>query len=202
MAWADSVYYRGKRVSRAHHAVLTAYERRYGVPVQLNQGRRTIQEQRYFWNNQPPVAAYPSYRAPHIKFNLAHHALDINQGSGRGQAQHVAQFYRSQGIPVAFNVRGEPWHMDTLDAGKLVAAAKRVAGPPTLREGSKGPSVVRLKKLLYSAGIRNFSGANSSNRYIPYFGKYTKSAVIRYQKSKGLRADGVVGASTWKALGA
>lgn len=32
------------------------------------------------------------------------------------------------------------------------------------------------------------------------FGTNTKNAVINYQKSKGLKADGIVGCNTWTAL--
>jgi hypothetical protein len=210
MAIASKTY-RGKRVSAAHHAMFTAYEREYGVPVQLNQGRRTLAEQTYFWNlyrsGRGNLAAFPNPRAPHIKFGSEHHANDINAGSGRGSAQHVAQYYRSKGVPVAFNVRSEPWHMDTLDEGALKRAAAKVGGStgdPTLKYRRSGPAVVKLKKLLYDAGIRDFStgsnGKPSSNRYNPFFGKNTKKAVQRFQREHKLPADGVVGPKTWRAL--
>ena len=196
--------YRGKRVSKPHATLLNAYQRKYGVAVQLNQGARTLAEQWGFWNHYRkygyPLAAYPTPAAPHIKWGNDNHALDINAGSGRGQAGHVAAFYRSLGVPVVFNVPSEHWHMDTLDAGKLRAAAKRFAGPPTLKRGAKGKSVVRLKKLLYAKGIRNFSGKRSSNRYIPHFGYYCQQAVKRYQRAHGLAADGIVGPATWRSL--
>jgi hypothetical protein len=200
--------YRSKRVSPAHHSLLTAYEQKYGVPVQLNQGARTILEQWGFWNHYKrygfPVAAFPAPGAPHIKFRRQHHALDINAGHGKGQAQHVAEFYRSRGVPVAFNVRREPWHMDTLDEGALKLAARLVGGTsrPTLKYKSKGPSVIKMKKLLYNKGFRNFSGRSSSNRYNPFFGVYTQASVKRFQRKHGLSPDGVVGPTTWKKLGA
>ncbi|USK61852.1 C40 family peptidase [Peribacillus asahii] len=34
-----------------------------------------------------------------------------------------------------------------------------------------------------------------------YFGTVTKKAVVKFQKDKGLKADGIVGAKTYKALG-
>jgi hypothetical protein len=200
---APNAYHRGKRVSVSHAALLAAYERKYGRAVYVNQGRRTLAEQRWFYNNQPPLAAYPSPNAPHIKENHEHHALDINAGERVGQAQHVARFYRSLGVPVAFNVRGEPWHMDTLDEAALMRAARKAGGAdsyPTLRRDQTGPSVVRLKKKLYEAGYRNFSGKRSSNRYNPYFSKWTELAVMRFQRRSGLHVDGVVGPSTWRKL--
>lgn len=196
----------GKRVSKDHYTILRAYERKYNCAVQINQGARTIADQWRFWNNYKkygrPLAAYPSPSAPHIKWGQGHHALDINAGSGCGQAQHVAAYYRSLGIPVAFNVPSEAWHMDTLDraAQKRAAAKLRKQAVKPLRRGSRGAAVVRLKKLLYDKGYRNFSGRRSSNRAHPVFNQYTKAAVIRFQRTNGLKADGVVGPATWRKL--
>jgi D-alanyl-D-alanine dipeptidase len=72
---------------------------------------------------------------------------------------------------------------------------------PMLRRGVKGPSVVRLKKALYGAGYRNFSGRKNSNRYDPFFSVYTEMAVKRFQRRNHLTADGAVGSSTWRKLG-
>jgi peptidoglycan hydrolase-like protein with peptidoglycan-binding domain len=193
-----SRYYHGKRVGGDHYTVLAAYERKYGVPAQVNQGRRTLAEQWTFWNHYRtygwPLAAYPSPAAPHIKYGRNNHALDINAGSGRGQAQHVAAYYRSLGIPVTFNVRGEPWHMDTLDSRKLAIAAARLRQSPTLKLGSRGQAVKNLKRLMWAKGLRRFE------RSTGYFGPGTKRAIIRFQKKHNLKADGVVGPRTWKEL--
>jgi murein L,D-transpeptidase YcbB/YkuD len=58
---------------------------------------------------------------------------------------------------------------------------------PTLRRGSKGPSVVTLQQRL---GI-DADGA---------FGPATERAVKAFQSSHGLSVDGVVGRDTWTAL--
>jgi peptidoglycan hydrolase-like protein with peptidoglycan-binding domain len=59
---------------------------------------------------------------------------------------------------------------------------------PTIRVGARGADVVYLQqKLRVTAdGI---------------FGTGTRNAVIAFQRSKGLVADGVVGPRTWVALG-
>ena len=201
MALRASTTHRGKRVSVAHALMLAAYEKATGTTLHINQGRRTLAEQARFYYNYRyrggVLAARPYPGAPHIKAGRAHHALDINDGI----VDRVAAFYKSRGVPVAFNVRGEPWHMDTLNEDALLRAAKNLGGgDPVLKLGRKGPSVVRLKKLLYSRGIRNFSGKTSSSRYNPYFGKHTAAAVKRFQRTNGLRADGVVGSATWRKL--
>jgi len=68
------------------------------------------------------------------------------------------------------------------------AKATQPQALPTLRVGSKGPSVVWLQQRL---GI----GADGS------FGPNTQHAVIAFQQAHGLAADGVVGPNTWRALG-
>lgn len=175
--------------------MLAAYERSHGT-IYVNQGRRTIAEQAAFYAHYlrygRPLAAKPFLGAPHIKYGKEHHALDINDGVVDG----VANFYRSQDVPVAFNVPGEPWHMDTLDEAALKRAAARLGGAEkTLKRGSKGPSVVRLKKLLYDKGYRDFG-----SRYNPLFNAATQAAVKRLQRKHDLRGDGIVGAQTWRLL--
>jgi putative chitinase len=63
-----------------------------------------------------------------------------------------------------------------------------------LQLGSNGPAVVRLQKKLRKTGFN--PGAADGD-----FGPATQAAVMAFQKSEGLLADGVVGARTLKALG-
>lgn len=67
-------------------------------------------------------------------------------------------------------------------------------GNRTLKTGSRGDDVKELQKALTEAGFP--CGAADG-----IFGSDTKKAVIEYQKSKGLAADGIVGEKTWSALG-
>ncbi len=63
-----------------------------------------------------------------------------------------------------------------------------------LRQGSKGNEVKEVQRRLKAWGY--YKGSADG-----VFGAGTKSAVIAFQKKNGLKADGVVGASTYKALG-
>lgn len=65
---------------------------------------------------------------------------------------------------------------------------------PTLRIGSQGASVVELQQLLRNAGF-------SPGAIDGIFGNQTRSAVIAFQRSRGLVQDGIVGIRTWTALG-
>lgn len=63
-----------------------------------------------------------------------------------------------------------------------------------LKQGSKGNEVKEVQRRLKMWGYYNGSADG-------VFGAGTKNAVIAFQKKNGLTADGVVGASTYKALG-
>ncbi|NEN97202.1 MAG: peptidoglycan-binding protein, partial [Moorea sp. SIO3I7] len=62
-----------------------------------------------------------------------------------------------------------------------------------LIQGAVGSEVEELQQLLQTQGF--YSGATDGD-----FGSRTKSAVIAYQKAKGLYADGIVGSITWSTL--
>ena len=64
---------------------------------------------------------------------------------------------------------------------------------PTLQQGASGSAVIDLQQRLQKAGFS--PGAIDGS-----FGPGTKAAVIAFQRSKGLVADGIVGPATWAAL--
>lgn len=66
-------------------------------------------------------------------------------------------------------------------------------GYPTIRQGSKGVYVAVLQDAL------NFLGYNAGN-IDGIFGSNTKNAVMRYQKARGLKEDGIVGCNTWETI--
>ena len=69
-----------------------------------------------------------------------------------------------------------------------------VVAAAILRQGSKGNEVKEVQRRLKTWGYYNGSVDG-------VFGASTRSAVIAFQKKNGLTADGVVGKSTYKALG-
>lgn len=186
-----------ERVSKEWHSVLI--DMRKAVDFNVNEGKRTMARQWYFWrlyrSGRGNVAAYPSPIAPHIRVGRIDHAIDFSNDGA------VFAWLSAKGLSPVRTVRGESWHIE-ISAKKLRAYYKLhgTDDSPVLKIGHKGPSVIKLKKLLYSRGIMNFSGEKNSNRYAPYFGKHTKLAVQRFQKANNLKADGIVGSTTWRAL--
>ena len=68
-----------------------------------------------------------------------------------------------------------------------IAGSKTLSACPTLKVGARGniTKLMQQKIRVVADGI---------------FGSGTKQAVINYQKSKGLSADGIVGQNTWRKL--
>lgn len=72
----------------------------------------------------------------------------------------------------------------------------------TLKMGSTGSQVMSLQQTLNAAGFTvSATGAGSPGMESSYFGAKTKAAVMAFQASKGLAADGIVGPMTGNALG-
>lgn len=105
-----------------------------------------------------------------------------------GSAAAARKIHRSEAeAPVsAGNPTGAP--------APEVPPTPAAGGPkPTLRVGSRGPAVEELQRALTAAGQAcAVDGA---------FGPATRAAVVAFQQSHGLGADGVVGPQTWGALG-
>ncbi len=64
---------------------------------------------------------------------------------------------------------------------------------PTLEQGSSGPDVTNLQQTLKDLGF-------DPNGVDGHFGPGTRDAVIAFQQSKGLQADGIAGPNTLAAL--
>lgn len=78
----------------------------------------------------------------------------------------------------------------TKDFGK---SACSTGGYPTIRRGSLSNYVLIAQDDLNTLGYR-------TNGLDGIFGSATQNAVIAYQRSSGLTADGIVGCNTWRAL--
>lgn len=175
-------------------AVFITVATRSGWPGRINEGHRTMARQWYFWTHQPPLAAYPSPNAPHIRSGRRDHAIDVN-GS-----DWLIAFGRRHGITLVRTVRGEIWHLEVANPAALYAFAQRHASVitggkyPTLRRGAQGAAVRRLQRHLRGAHVAH------GPQVTGYFGPRTKKAVQRFQRDHGLPADGVVGAKTWRKL--
>ncbi len=74
-----------------------------------------------------------------------------------------------------------------------IAGPNTLKGCPLLKIGARGNITKLLQEKLTSLGY-------GTNGVDGIFGNGTKNAVIKYQKSKGLSSDGIVGQNTWRKL--
>ncbi|MEA5495785.1 peptidoglycan-binding protein [Limnoraphis robusta Tam1] len=75
-----------------------------------------------------------------------------------------------------------------------VLSVSQSASAQVIREGDRGSEVSAIQSSLQSLGFFN-------SNVTGFFGPITREAVIRFQQSRGLSADGVVGSNTLAALG-
>jgi hypothetical protein len=80
-----------------------------------------------------------------------------------------------------------------ISAGIYANPVNVSAASSTLQKGSKGVAVTTLQNNLRQAGYFNSKSTG-------YFGSLTESSVEKLQKKYGLKADGIVGAKTLKAI--
>ncbi len=130
---------------------------------------------------------------------------------GNGTARAVQAFQRSVGLSADGVVGASTWAaLETASSGRSGgtsgggtsgggtsgggSAGGTTGGTrPVLRNGSRGDDVLDLQEMLKDRGFL-------SGRADGIFGNGTARAVQAFQRSVGLSADGVVGASTWAAL--
>jgi peptidoglycan hydrolase-like protein with peptidoglycan-binding domain len=123
------------------------------------------------------------------KLSLYHGAIDGIFGPGVKQA--VVALQHRDGIVATGIVGPSTWH--ALWAA-LHPPATRAAAAGLIREGDTGPQVTHVQDLLREVGAH--LGATG------HFGPETETAVVAFQRSQGLRPDGVVGINTMRALAA
>jgi peptidoglycan hydrolase-like protein with peptidoglycan-binding domain len=85
---------------------------------------------------------------------------------------------------------------DDTDTQTTTATAPEDAAPidlPVLRIGTYGPAITRVQERLQALGL--YGGPLDG-----VFGPQTEAAVMTFQRSRQLTADGIVGPATWRAL--
>ena len=81
-----------------------------------------------------------------------------------------------------------------VQAPKMTKAVEKAIALPTLKVGAKNDYVLHWQKFL---NLNGYFCGNEDGK----FGKNTEEAVKAFQLSKGLKADGVIGADTWRSIG-
>ncbi len=164
------------------------------------------------WTDRRAIEAFNKLRRLYGKpIRVGYAFKRIGEGGHAAQSQHYTgmAFDIAQGMPkaerdkirnLAINNKMftyvEPasltptWvHVDKRDKNPACATG----GYPLVKTGSKGVYVATLQDALNLLGYN--AGAIDG-----VFGQNTRNAVIRYQRARGLAADGIVGCNTWRKL--
>ena len=160
---------------------------------------RTMQawnSQRYLYGGPIPVgfAFKRSYEGGHgsQSQHYAGTAFDVGQGWTNAQRSVLRRSAQNSGIwsyvePVSLS---PTWvHFDR----RFGTPACSSGGYPLIRQGSRGNYVCIAQDDLNTLGYRT-GGLDG------VYGAQTVDAVKRYQASRGLAADGIVGCNTWRSL--
>lgn len=160
---------------------------------------RTMQawnSQRYLYGGPIPVgfAFKRPYEGGHgsQSQHYAGTAFDVGQGWTNAQRSVLRRSAQSSGIwsyvePVSLS---PTWvHFDK----RFGTPACSSGGYPLIRQGSRGNYVCIAQDDLNTLGYRT-GGLDG------VYGAQTVDAVKRYQASRGLAADGIVGCNTWRSL--
>lgn len=171
--------------------------RRDGVPFRVNEGKRTMARQWYFWNlyksGRGNLAAYPSPNAPHIREGRKDHAVDFwNDGA-------VFSWLTAHGLHPVRTVRGESWHIEC-PVWALLAYAEKHRRPDPLRV-LKGKDRRVADRLLYhrrEMAREKRSGEGPRFRRQLKWARYWKGRVQR--RLKNLASRGHKGSATYNTL--
>lgn len=166
--------FKGHRVSRDWHDVLTYVENELKTPVPLNSGQRTIPEQQRLYDcwvrrcqgPRTPVAAKPSCGAPHIDCGQQSHALDIacddaDRRSRSGQHWRVVRELQAIGLDVHHTVSSECWHIEVPEAQLKLTAdrIRRIRGERERYGRVRTAILKRSRNKLASPGQRRLLGS-------------------------------------------
>jgi peptidoglycan hydrolase-like protein with peptidoglycan-binding domain len=112
---------------------------------------------------------------------------------GPATEQALKTYQRRKGFPATGRLDAQTARALGLDGGS--PAPDNPTSVVGLKLGSRGAGVVAVQRVIIRAGIRLFGGADG------VFGMATQSALMLYQRARGLPASGVVDSATARAMG-
>jgi hypothetical protein len=201
--WATGTY-------RSLEQQVSLFMQRYTRVYQAGRRHEVWQGEDYWL--KPRVAGAANPGTSNHGLGLAIDFAEKRNGKVVSVSSRFVRWLCEHAIEFGFSAedQSESWHWryvagDTVPAGvaafegtNVIARPARTPAPkptaPVLRRGSKGQAVQHLQVLLQSRGF--YLGQNCDGQ----FGPKTDAAVKAFQRSAGLKTDGVVGPLTWKAL--
>lgn len=173
-------------VSRPWHVFLVE-ARKAGVDFHLNEGKRTLARQAWFyqcWRSQQcnggNLAAFPSPFAPHIRVGRINHAIDVNGSDA------LIAFGARNGVTLTRTVAGESWHLEASSAHLRAYAAKHTVDPlkPLGREQRRAVGRLFFHRRKRTTEARSGKGPRwaKQNRHVARWHKRVKTLHDREQR--------------------
>lgn len=194
----------GEQVSEPWYVLLNDIRNEDRVAFHVNEGHRTMARQSYFylgWIRHLAgfaLAAKPSASAPHIRSGRNDHAVDFNNAEGVRRAANKRGVRLTRTVKWPDGRIREEWHLEANDA-ELEHYFNTHNGDPIIwpfyvkpYRANNAAAVTTLQKLLRGVHLTNVVNGK--------YGIWTRRAVRKFQHKHGLKADGIVGPATWKAL--
>jgi len=186
--------------ARSWNAFANMMKKKHGFNVQVTDSYRPLGKpgdaSRGVWSQW---AAWEKYQAGG---NLAARPGTSNHGFGTALDLPPATVdaVRKYGDAFGWNhahtdAPSESWHHLFLPSQAHKDVIARWSTDPVIKQGSKGPATKTLKTLLKKHGYWP-----TVFPIVEGFGSRTTAQVKKFQKAYGLRPDGFVGLSSWKAL--
>jgi hypothetical protein len=174
--------------ARAYNALHRESLRRYGVSMELHEGAVG----RAYRSYPRQVIAKRLYGGNAATPGTSNHGLGVAVDlATRRQRWVVDRIGARYGFSKRWSdAAWEWWHIKYRPG----VYRGRPARYPTLARGRRGPAVRRLQRLLRGKNVHRAPKVTGN------FGKATRAAVVRFQRKHKMRADGVVGPRTWRAL--
>lgn len=188
-----------KDAARAYKALHRYSMKRWGISMALHEGNVG----RAYRSYSRQVAAKRTYGSNAATPGTSNHgwglAVDLMNRRQRWVIDQVGAYF---GFSKKWSDASWEWWHVLYRPGRYSMVTKWSKKPfRVLRRGSTGKRVKWVQRRLRAKGIRKGVPKPSRPGY-GYYGKGTKAAVKRFQASpkRKLKADGIVGRKTWRAL--
>ena len=138
---------------------------------------------------------FDNVRVDHlVKSYTTQLACDGSMGSASVEMVYVPGLYRLSKLNNLAEKAGTTGEKTSSDTAQKEEKPVSFNWPYVLKNGSKGDSVKEMQKTLLDLGFSGVGAVDGS------FGPKTKSAVMEFQKSRGLVVDGLCGPKTQAAI--
>jgi hypothetical protein len=182
-------YYLTHEAAAAWLAMRAYVHAKTGHWLAVRAAYRPYSQQVYFWNlyksGRGNLAAYPGTSNHGLGI-----AVDLFSPLDR---YYINKYGAAFGWSKSWSDAPSEWWHIKYQSGHWHGHVP-TAGPPTLRPGARSVWVQRARNALCHKHVRVYYKGHT-------YGRDMARAVKRFQKAHHLRADGIIGPATWRALG-